>query len=133
MTERAGRTYAFIVTALATAAFFIAANANGQGYPSRSIRLIVPYTSGGGVDIVGRIVAQKMSENLGVSIVIDNRAGAGSSIGLAAAARSAPDGYTLVIVSSALTINPSVYRSLPYDPSKISAPSARLRSSPWCS
>jgi tripartite-type tricarboxylate transporter receptor subunit TctC len=87
-----------------------------ESYPARPIRLIVPFTSGGGVDIVARILAQPMSESLGQPIVIDNRAGAGSAIGIAAAARSAPDGYTLIIVSSALTINPSIYKSLPYDP-----------------
>jgi tripartite-type tricarboxylate transporter receptor subunit TctC len=87
-----------------------------DAYPTRPIRLIVPYTSGGGVDIVGRVLAQAMSENMGQPLVVDNRAGAGSSLGTAAAARAAPDGYTLIIVSSAHSINPSVYRSLPYDP-----------------
>ena len=106
------------VLALGGAALLASTSSNGQTYPTRAIRLIVPFTSGGGVDIVGRIVAQKMSESLGQPIVIDNRAGAGSSIGIAAAARSVPDGYTLIIVSSAMTINPSVYKSLPYDPVK---------------
>lgn len=87
-----------------------------ESYPGRPIRLIVPFTSGGGVDIVGRVLAQALGESMGQPVVVDNRAGAGSSIGMAAAARATPDGYTLIIVSSALTINPSVYKSLPYDP-----------------
>jgi tripartite-type tricarboxylate transporter receptor subunit TctC len=118
------------VMALGGAALVASATSSGQTYPTRAIRLIVPFTSGGGVDIVGRILAQKMSENLGQPIVIDNRAGAGSSIGIAAAARSAPDGYTLIIVSSAMTINPSIYRSLPYDPVKDLAWGIR-RTWPW--
>ena len=106
------------VIGLCGAALLSSAVANAQTYPVRPLRLIVPFTSGGGVDIVARIVAHKMSESLGQPIVIDNRAGAGSSIGIAAAARATPDGYTLVIASSAMTINPNVYKSLPYDPVK---------------
>lgn len=86
-----------------------------QPYPTRPIRLIVPFTPGGGVDIVARAMAQKMSEGLGQSMVIDNRAGAGSLIGMELAARAAPDGYTLLIASSTLTINPALSRNLPYD------------------
>ncbi len=86
-----------------------------QNYPVRPVRLIVPFTSGGGVDIVARALAQKMSEGLGQSIVVDNRAGAGSVIGMELAARAAADGYTLLIASSTLTINPALYRNLPFD------------------
>lgn len=86
-----------------------------QNYPVRPVRLIVPFTSGGGVDIVARALAQKMGEGLGQSIVIDNRAGAGSVIGMELAARAAADGYTLLIASSTLTINPALYKNLPFD------------------
>ena len=88
---------------------------HAQHYPNRPVRLIVPFTPGGGVDIVARAMAQKMGEGLGQSIVIDNRAGAGSSIGLELGARAAPDGYTILIASSTLTINPALYRNLPFD------------------
>ncbi len=90
--------------------------ANAQPYPARAIRIIVPFTGGGGVDIVTRTLAQKMSESMGQSIVIDNRAGAGGNIGIEAAVRAAPDGYTLLMASSAMTINPSIYKTLRYDP-----------------
>jgi tripartite-type tricarboxylate transporter receptor subunit TctC len=78
--------------------------------------MIVPFTSGGGVDIVARAMAQKLGDNLGQLVIVDNRAGAGSNIGIELAARAAPDGYTLVMVSSAMTINPSIYKTLAYDP-----------------
>jgi tripartite-type tricarboxylate transporter receptor subunit TctC len=86
-----------------------------QSYPIRPVRLIVPFAPGGNTDIIARIVAPKMSENLGQQIVIDNRAGAGSVIGTELAARAAPDGYVLLMVSAAHTINPAMAKKLPYD------------------
>ena len=91
-------------------------HAQAQAYPARSVRVIVPFTPGGGVDIVARAIAQKMQENMGQPFVIDNRAGAGSNIGIEAAVQSAPDGYTLLVASSAIAINPSIYKVLRYDP-----------------
>jgi tripartite-type tricarboxylate transporter receptor subunit TctC len=93
----------------------LAKDAAAQPYPTRPVRLIVPFTPGGGVDIVARAMAQKMSEGLGQQIVIDNRAGAGSLIGIELAARAAPDGYTILISSSTLTIYPALSKNLPYD------------------
>lgn len=110
------------LTLLAATACAIAGPAGAQSYPNRSIRLIVPFTSGGGVDIVARSIAQKMSESLGQSVVIDNKAGAGSNIGIELAARSVPDGYTILIASSAMATNPSIYKRLSYDPVKDFAP-----------
>jgi tripartite-type tricarboxylate transporter receptor subunit TctC len=89
--------------------------AQAQTWPARSVRVIVPFTPGGGVDIVARAITMKMQENLGQPFVIDNRAGAGSNIGIEAAAQSAPDGYTLLVASSAIAINPSIYKELRYD------------------
>ncbi len=86
-----------------------------QGYPNKPVRLIVPFAPGGNADIIARILIPKMSEALGQPIVIDNRGGAGGTIGTEAAARSAPDGYTLLLVSAAHVINPAVFRKLPYD------------------
>src|SRR5688572_27102800 len=93
---------------LATSASF------AQTYPSRTIRVIVPLAPGGGTDLVTRLVAQKMSEQLGVSIIVDNRGGGGTVIGTELLARAAPDGYTLAAAAAELSINPSL-RKLPYD------------------
>ena len=86
-----------------------------QSYPSKPVRLVVPFTAGGGTDIAARIVGRKLSEELGVSVVIDNRGGAGGTVGTDLVARALPDGYTLVMVSGRQSINPGLYRSLPYD------------------
>jgi tripartite-type tricarboxylate transporter receptor subunit TctC len=93
-----------------------AAHAQGD-YPNKPIRFIVPFPPGGGTDIVSRLVVNKMTETLGWRIVIDNRGGAGGSVGMEAAAISAPDGYTLVMgQTSNLAVNPSLYAKLPYQP-----------------
>lgn len=84
-------------------------------YPTKSIRIIVPFTPGSGTDVVARAVADRLQKNLGQSVVVENRPGAGGSIGATAVATSAPDGYTLLVQSSAHTVNPSIYSTLPYD------------------
>jgi len=99
----------------AALAFSLAASLCVAAYPERPVRLVVPAAPGGAIDIVGRIVGQKLSEVLGQNIVIDNRAGANNIIGTELAARAAPNGYTLLITAGAHTINPAVYRKLPYD------------------
>ncbi len=94
-------------------------------YPDRAIRLIVPFAAGGNADIVGRLVGERMSQALGQPVVIDNRGGAGGSIGAEAVARAAPDGYTLLVGSNGpLTVNPFVQAKLGYDPLKDFAPVA---------
>jgi tripartite-type tricarboxylate transporter receptor subunit TctC len=99
-------------------------------YPSRPIVLIVPYPAGGGNDVIARLVADKMSQSLGQQIVIENRGGAGSTIGTRAVARSAPDGYTILIATSSLAINPSLYPDAHYDPRKDFAPIGLIARSP---
>ena len=95
------------------------------GYPEHSIRMVVPFAAGGNADIVARIVGAPMSATLGQPIVIDNRAGAGGSIGAEVVARSEPDGYTLLVGSNGpLTVNPFVQAKLGYDPFKDFAPIA---------
>jgi tripartite-type tricarboxylate transporter receptor subunit TctC len=89
-----------------------------QAYPSRPVRVIVPFAPGGPADIFGRLVAQKLSARYGKSFYIENLAGAGGNIGVAQAARAAPDGLTIVIVTNAFVINPSMYDTLPFDPIK---------------
>ncbi len=101
-----------------------------QGYPARAIRLVVPSSPGGGTDITGRIMAHKLSEQLGQQVVVDNRAGAGTIIGNDIAAKSPPDGYTLLMGLSTLAINPSMYTKLPYDALRDFAPISQVVSSP---
>ncbi len=97
-----------------------------QAYPSRPIRLIVPAAPGGGIDVQGRLVGQKLGEQIGQTVVIDNRGGANGIIGSEIVARSAPDGYTLLIASPSHTINASIYRKLPYDTLRDFAPVSRI-------
>src|ERR1700680_2774446 len=104
--------------ALASAlAIALAAGATrAEDYPSHPIRLIVPYAAGGGADSVARIVAKRVSENVGQPILIENRGGAGSIIGTEVVKKSDPDGYTLLLGQSGpISINPAIYKSLPYD------------------
>src|SRR6516165_1156157 len=84
-------------------------------YPTRPIHLMVPYPPGGGTDIVGRLLGEKLSASLKQPIVVDNRGGAGGVLGTEAAAKAAPDGYTLLLVPTSHVINPSIYAKLPYD------------------
>ncbi|MDP1535910.1 MAG: tripartite tricarboxylate transporter substrate binding protein [Burkholderiales bacterium] len=89
--------------------------ASAQAWPSKPIRLVVPFAPGGNTDIIARFIAPRMSQELGQNILIDNRGGAGSTLGTSVAAKSPPDGYTIVMVSTAHVINPAVRKSLPYD------------------
>ena len=90
-----------------------------QSYPAKPIRFIVPFPPGGGTDILARQVSNKLTERLKWNIVVDNKPGAGGNIGIDAAAKSPPDGYTIVMgQTSNLAINPSLYSKLPYDPIK---------------
>ncbi|MDP3159744.1 MAG: tripartite tricarboxylate transporter substrate binding protein [Reyranella sp.] len=117
---------------LALAAPLLAAPAVADDYPSRSIRLIVPYAPGGGADSVARIVAKRVSESIGQPIVIENRGGAGSIVGTDMVAKAAPDGYTLLLGQSGpISINPAVYKTLPYDPVKDFAPITMTTAYPY--
>jgi tripartite-type tricarboxylate transporter receptor subunit TctC len=104
--------------------------AASENYPSKPVRIIVPYPPGGGVDAVARLVSSKLSERIGQQIVIDNRGGAGGNIGTELASRSVADGYTLVMGAAALAINVSLYKKLPFDPLKDFAPISLLASTP---
>lgn len=92
-----------------------AKSASAEGYPAKPIRIVTPFPPGGGLDLMARVIAQWLSDAWGRQVVVDNRPGAGGSIGAAIAAKAAPDGYTLLIVSSAHTVNATLYRKLPYD------------------
>jgi tripartite-type tricarboxylate transporter receptor subunit TctC len=113
------------------AAAFAVSCAHAQSYPTKPIRMIVGYPPGGGTDIVGRMVAQKLSENVGQTVVIDNRGGAAGSIGTELAAKSVPDGYTIVMGNVAPNaINVSLYSKLGYDPVKDFEPVSLVASTP---
>ncbi len=96
----------------------VSASVCAQPFPNRPIRLIVPFAPGGPTDIIGRVMAAKLTEALGQQVVIDNRGGAGGNIGMAMAARAANDGYTYMLVSSSLMVNPSLYAKPGFDPIK---------------
>jgi tripartite-type tricarboxylate transporter receptor subunit TctC len=104
--------------------------AHGQSYPTKSVRLIVAFTPGSSTDIIGRAVAAKLQDMWGQTVVVENRAGAGGSIGSAAVLREAADGYTLLANSSAHVANPSIYKTLPYDTLKDFANIAPLAGGP---
>src|SRR5947199_10151450 len=99
-------------------------HAPAQNYPNRPIRLISPFPAGGGNDVLARIIGAKLADRLGASIVIENRPGAGAVLGIQALARSAPDGYTLVLSGSTLAVAPTLYKAAPFDPNKDFAPIA---------
>jgi tripartite-type tricarboxylate transporter receptor subunit TctC len=119
------------IGAFLAAAFVLASPlAHAQTYPSRSITLIVPFAAGGSNDMVGRVIGKKLSETWGQPVVVDNRAGAGGMIGTSAVAAAAPDGYTLLLVSSTFTINPAVKNTVPFDTIRDFTPVAFIARSP---
>ncbi|WP_152540027.1 tripartite tricarboxylate transporter substrate binding protein [Afipia sp. P52-10] len=128
------RRNAFIRRAVLCIAVLAAAatprSAQALDYPVRPIQVIVPLAAGGPGDILMRVVADKMGELLGQRVIIENRPGAGSNVGFGAAARSTPDGYTLLLGLAPLTINPSLFKSVPYDPIKDFVPISRIATFP---
>jgi tripartite-type tricarboxylate transporter receptor subunit TctC len=103
-------------------AWWCGATALAQKYPERPIRMIVPFSPGGGTDLVARSVAQKMSESMNAQVVVDNRPGGNANIGNEMAAKATPDGYTIIMTSSSITINANLYKSLSFDPVKDFSP-----------
>ena len=108
---------------LATLSVAFALHAYGQdAWPTRPVRMILPFPPGGGTDILGRLIAERLSAGIGQPVVTENRGGAGGNVGAEAAARSAPDGYTIVLVAPSLAISPTLYSKINYDPVKDFAP-----------
>jgi tripartite-type tricarboxylate transporter receptor subunit TctC len=113
----------FLFLAASTTALpSIARIAKGQSYPARPVRVIVPFSPGGPTDVFARIVAGNLSRALGQQFYVDNQPGAGGNLGMAAGARAASDGYTILVVSTSYVVNPSLYAKIPYDPFKDFAP-----------
>jgi tripartite-type tricarboxylate transporter receptor subunit TctC len=121
-----------IALAAAASALLMSVNATvqAQDYPTRPVRFVVPYVPGGGVDFVGRTLAQKLSESWAHSVIVDNRPGGGTNIGSELVARSAPDGHTLLIGGVPNTANAALYKKLPYDVVKDFAPVILLDTAP---
>jgi len=118
-------------TTFLAAAFVLASPAaHAQTYPSRQITLVIPFAPGGSNDIVGRAIGKKLTEAWGQPVVVENRSGAGGLIGSADVAAAAPDGYTLLLVSSTFTINPAIRKRMPFDTIKDFAPVAFIAHSP---
>ena len=111
-------------------AFFLLGEAAGQAYPSRAVRMLVGFTPGGGTDINARLLAPKLAEYLGQQFVVENRPGATTNVATEIVAKSPPDGYTLLFTTSALAINASLYKSLPFDALRDFAPISVLSESP---
>jgi tripartite-type tricarboxylate transporter receptor subunit TctC len=106
----------------ATALASLSQSVWAETYPTRPVRMIVPFAPGGPVDVLTRLIAQKLTQSLGQQFYVENQAGAGGNLGMAAGARAAPDGYTITVVSTSFLVNPSLYPKIPYDPRKDFAP-----------
>jgi len=103
---------------IALAAVGMGGAASAQNYPNRPIRLVVPFAAGGSVDTIARVLAAKLSENFGQSVIVENRTGAGGNVGADVVAKSAPDGYTMLLAAAGHAISAGLYKSLPFDPVK---------------
>ncbi len=100
------------------------------GYPNKQVKIVVPFAPAGPTDVMARLIAQKLSEALGQQFFVENHAGAGGNIGMSLVAKSAPDGYTILVASSSYVVNPSLYAKNPYDPYKDFAPVTLAAASP---
>ena len=122
-----GLRISLLLAALAVAS---SSSLRAGGYPDHSVKVIVPFPPGGATDIVGRIVLQKLSERLGQQFFIENIAGAGGNIGMTVAARAPHDGYTVLLASSSIVVNPSLYKSIPFEVEKDFIPVTKVGASP---
>ena len=125
-------THAYVLVGALAAALLpaLASSAHAQAYPSRPVRFVVPYVPGGGVDFVGRAVAQKLSQAWNHPVVVENKPGAGTNIGSEMVAKSPPDGYTLLVAGVPNSVNMTLFKNLPYDVEKDFAPVVRLSTAP---
>ena len=117
---------AITLAALSTAAF----SQDAAHYPSRPVRMIVPFAPGGGLDISTRLIGQKLTEKWGQNVVVDSRPGAATIVGTEIASRASPDGYTVLMITTTFAINPGLYSRLPYDPGRDFTPVTQLNSQP---
>jgi len=120
-----------VLVAFAALACLAVVGASAQPYPSRPVRMVVPFAPGGATDIIARIVAQKLADRLGQGVVVENKPGAGTTVGNAEVAKAKPDGYTFLFAPTPFVISQVVYPTLPYDPQKDFAPVSLLAVSPF--
>src|SRR6186997_3374832 len=106
----------FCTAAMVGASNLVIAAESAADYPTKPIRLVVPWPPGGGTDVFARVIGQKLSERVGYNVVIDNRPGAAGNIGAEMVAKSPPDGYTIMLATITLATNPSMYKALSFDP-----------------
>jgi tripartite-type tricarboxylate transporter receptor subunit TctC len=118
------------LAAFAAVVVCLAPGAGHAVYPERPITFIVPFAAGGPTDIIARILANALSQTLGQNVIVDNRGGAAGNIGMGIAARATPDGYTLMLTSTALAVNPALFKNLPYDPFRDFIPITELVNAP---
>jgi tripartite-type tricarboxylate transporter receptor subunit TctC len=119
-----------VLSAVVAAALLCLDPGDASAYPDRNILLIVPFAPGGPTDIIARIISAAFQKSLGQSVVVDNRGGAAGNIGMTAAARAVPDGYTLLLTSTAIAVNPALFNNLGYDPFKDFVPISELVNAP---
>jgi tripartite-type tricarboxylate transporter receptor subunit TctC len=115
---------------VAIAALILASAASAQTYPNKPVRIVNPFPPGGVTDIAGRLIAQRLSERLGQQFYIENISGAGGNVGMSNAARAAGDGYTILLSSSSIVVNPSLYNTVPYDVAKDFIPVTKAGATP---
>ncbi|MCC6532595.1 MAG: tripartite tricarboxylate transporter substrate binding protein [Burkholderiales bacterium] len=123
---RAARMRLISATCALVASLMASDCAHAAEFPAKLVRLVVPFAPGGSSDSVARMIGPKLSDAFGQQVIVDNRPGGNSNIGAAFVARAAPDGYTLLLANANLTVNPALFKTLPYDPTKDFAPVARL-------
>jgi tripartite-type tricarboxylate transporter receptor subunit TctC len=124
LSKKKGRTP--VVALLCVAMFMMMGTARAQTYPTHPVKIVVPLPAGQATDIIARLIADELGRSLGQTFIVENRAGAGGNIGANYAAKAPADGYTLLMLSSAHTIAPSIYKHLPYDPVRDFAPISNL-------
>lgn len=126
----AGTRRAVAVAALGAVSIAAAPGVSAQSYPVKPVRMIIPFAPGGGSDFIGRIAAQQLTESLGQTVIVDNRAGAGGSLGVEVGMKSPPDGYTLTLIAASFPVNPSLYK-LNFDPIKDIQPVIQMSQGPF--
>jgi tripartite-type tricarboxylate transporter receptor subunit TctC len=125
-----GRAAKRMLVALVVAAASVISSGVQAAYPERPITFIVPFPAGGPTDIIARVLATALSQTIGQNVIVDNRGGAAGNIGMGIAARATPDGYTFLLTSTAIAVNPALFRNLPYDPFKDFVPVTELVNAP---
>src|SRR6266581_3364519 len=116
----------------ATLLALLSCMAQGQAFPSRAVTLVVPFSPGTGIDILARVIGPKLSEKWGQPVVVENKPGASGNIGSDFVAKSAPNGYTLMVTVNAFTVSPALYKNLPFDPASDFAPISKIALATYC-